>query len=49
MELTWDLYNPTSRADRLLVVAPSLGGNCSHQWAKVAELLTNDARVVFVD
>ena len=49
MDLTWDLYNPTSRANRILVVAPSLGGNCSHQWAKVAELLTNDAQVVFVD
>ena len=49
MDLTWDLYNPASRADRILVVAPSLGGNCSHQWAKVAELLTGDARVVFVD
>jgi len=49
MDLTWDLYNPASRADRILVVAPSLGGNCSHQWAKVAELLTDDARVVFVD
>lgn len=49
MELTWDIYNPASSADRVLVVAPSLGGNCSHQWAKVAELLEHDARVVFVD
>lgn len=49
MDLTWDLYNPASRAGRILVVAPSIGGNCSHQWAKVAELLTSDARVVFVD
>ena len=49
MELTWDLYNPASEADRILVLAPSLGGNCSHQWAKVAELLKKDTRVVFVD
>ncbi len=49
MELTWDLYNPASKANRILVVAPSLGGNCSHQWAKVAALLSADAYVVFVD
>lgn len=49
MELTWDTYNPSSDADRVLVVAPSLGGNCAHQWAKVADLLSERARVVFVD
>lgn len=49
MELTWDLYNPASDADRILVVAPSLGGNCAHQWAKVADLMVDRARIVFVD
>ncbi|MDO5082263.1 MAG: alpha/beta fold hydrolase [Arachnia propionica] len=49
MELTWDLYNPSSDADRILVLTPSLGGNCAHQWAKVADLLSDRARVVFVD
>lgn len=49
MELTWDVFNPTTSAKRILVVAPSLGGNAAHQWAPVAKLLVDEAIVCYVD
>lgn len=49
MKLTYDVFNPASTAERVLVVAPSLGGNATHQWTSVAEALEGQARVVFVD
>ena len=49
MELTYDVYNPASTAERVLMVGPSLGGNANHQWTRVAEALEGQARVVFVD
>ncbi|WP_297741121.1 alpha/beta fold hydrolase [uncultured Tessaracoccus sp.] len=47
MELTWHTYNPESDADRLLIVAGSLGGDTAHQWNQVAGHLAKDAVVVF--
>ena len=47
MELTWHTYNPDSDADRLLIVAGSLGGDTAHQWNQVAGHLAKDAVVVF--
>lgn len=49
MELTYDIFNPASQAERILVVGPSLGGNATHQWTLVAEALDGQARVIFVD
>ncbi|RMB58441.1 alpha/beta fold hydrolase [Tessaracoccus antarcticus] len=49
MELTYDVYDPAGTAERVLVVAPSLGGNATHQWTPVADALADEARVVFVD
>ncbi|MEO7587889.1 MAG: alpha/beta fold hydrolase [Arachnia sp.] len=49
MELTYDIYDPASTAERILVVGPSLGGDATHQWTSVAEALEGQARVVFVD
>lgn len=49
MKLTFDTYNPESSAGRILVLAPSLGGNAQHQWTAVAERLRQEARIVFVD
>lgn len=47
MELTWHVYNPASDAQRLLIVAGSLGGDTAHQWGQVAGHLAQDAVVVF--
>lgn len=49
MKLTFDTYNPGERAERILVLGPSLGGNAQHQWTAVAERLRHEARIVFVD
>ncbi|NHB85566.1 alpha/beta fold hydrolase [Tessaracoccus sp. HDW20] len=49
MELNTTIYNRTLAAERVLLVGPSLGGNATHQWTKVAAALIDDARVVFVD
>lgn len=49
MDLNWTYYNPNKPAERVLLLGPSLGGNVSHQWTKVAAELIDDARVVFVD
>ncbi len=49
MELTWDTFNPETTAERILVVAPSLGGNAQHQWTPIAQRLDDHAMVVFVD
>ncbi len=49
MELTYDVFNPASTAERVLFVGPSLGGNATHQWTPVAEALDSQARVVFID
>lgn len=49
MELTYDVFNTASTAERVLVVAPSLGGDATHQWTSVAEALDGQAQVVFVD
>ncbi len=49
MDLNWTYYNPEKPAERVLLVAPSLGGNCAHQWTQVAADLLDDARVVFID
>lgn len=49
MKLSFDTYNPGSGARRIIVLAPSLGGNAQHQWTRVAELIRDDALVVFVD
>lgn len=49
MDLKWTYYNRATPADRVLLVAPSLGGNAAHQWTKVAAELIDDTRVVFVD
>ncbi|GAB3817626.1 hypothetical protein GCM10028820_18900 [Tessaracoccus terricola] len=49
MKLTFDTYNPGERANRILLLGPSLGGNAQHQWTAVAERLRHEARIVFVD
>lgn len=49
MDLNWTYYNPDTPAERVLLLGPSLGGNASHQWTKVAAELLDDARIVFVD
>ena len=49
MELTYDVYDTASTAERVLIVGPSLGGDATHQWTAVAEALQGQARVVFVD
>ncbi len=49
MELTYDVFNPASTAERILVVGSSLGGDTTHQWTAVAEALDGQAMVVFVD
>jgi len=49
MELTYDVFNPASTAERILVVGPSLGGDATHQWTAVAEALDGQATVVFAD
>ncbi|MGV8845724.1 alpha/beta fold hydrolase [Tessaracoccus sp.] len=49
MELTYDVFNPASTAERVLIVGPSLGGDATHQWTPVAEALDDQVRVVFVD
>lgn len=49
MELTFDVYNSAEGAERIVLLAPSLGGNAQHQWTAVAERLRQDALVVFVD
>ena len=49
MELNWTTYNPQTPAERVLIVGPSLGGNVTHQWTRVAAQLIDEARVVFVD
>ncbi|MGO1383502.1 MAG: alpha/beta fold hydrolase [Arachnia sp.] len=49
MELTYDVFNPASRAERILVVGSSLGGDATHQWTAVAEALDGQATVVFAD
>ena len=49
MELNTTIYNRTPAAERVLLVGPSLGGNATHQWTKVAAALIDEARVVFVD
>ncbi len=48
MELTWHVHNPESRAERILVVGGSLGGDTAHQWGLTADHLAHDAQVVFV-
>lgn len=49
MELHSTIYNRATAAQRVLLVGPSLGGNATHQWTKVAAELIDDARVVFID
>lgn len=49
MELSWQLYNPETDAQRILILGASLGGDCAHQWGLVAAHLARDAYVVFVD
>lgn len=49
MQVTWDVLNPSSRAERILVLGPSLGGNAHHQWAPVADKLAETTTVVFVE
>ena len=49
MELTYDVFNPASTAERILVVGPSLGGDATHQWSAVAKALEGQATVVFAD
>lgn len=49
MDLNWTYYNPDTPAERVLLVGPSLGGNCAHQWSQVAAELLKEVRVVFVD
>ena len=49
MDLTYNVFNPSSTAERVLVVGPSLGGDATHQWTAVAEALGSQATVVFVD
>ncbi len=49
MELTYDVFNPASTAERILVVGPSLGGDATHQWTSVAEALDPQATVVFAN
>ncbi len=49
MELNTTIYNRNTPAERVLLVGPSLGGNATHQWTKVAAALIDDARVIFVD
>lgn len=49
MDLNWTYDNPEQPAERVLLLGPSLGGNCAHQWTKVAAELISDARIVFVD
>lgn len=49
MELTYDVFNPASRAQRVLVVGPSLGGDATHQWTAVAEALDPHATVIFAN
>ncbi len=49
MELTYDVFNAASTAERILVVGPSLGGDATHQWTAVAEALDGQATVVFAD
>ena len=49
MELHTTVYNRTTPAERVLLVGPSLGGNATHQWTKVAAELIHDVRVVFID
>ncbi len=49
MELTYEVFNPRSTAERILVVAPSLGGDATQQWTAVAEALDGQATVVLAD
>lgn len=49
MELNTQTYNRGTKVERILLVGPSLGGNCVHQWTKVAAELIDDARIIFVD
>lgn len=49
MELHTSIYNRATPADRVLLVGPSLGGNATHQWTKVAAELIDEARIVFID
>lgn len=49
MELHTSIYNPATPAKRVLLVGPSLGGNATHQWTKVAAELIDEARIVFID
>ena len=49
MELNWNYYNPDVSAERVLIVGPSLGGNVTHQWTRVAASLYHEARIVFAD
>ena len=46
MELTAQRYNPESKAERVLVLGGSLGGDTAHQWAGVASQLADDAVIV---
>lgn len=48
MELTWQMYNPESTAQRYLVLVGSLGGDTAPQWASVASQLAAHARIAFV-
>ncbi len=49
MELNTITYNRGTKAQRILLLGPSLGGNSTHQWTRVAGELIDDARIVFVD
>ncbi|HJE52580.1 MAG TPA: alpha/beta fold hydrolase [Tessaracoccus flavescens] len=49
MKLNATVFNPDALDKPILLVGPSLGGNVTHQWEHVAQLLRDDARVVFVD
>lgn len=49
MELHTSIYNQATPAKRVLLVGPSLGGNVTHQWTKVAAELIDEARIVFID
>ena len=49
MDLHTTIYNRVATDLPVLLVGPSLGGNATHQWTKVAAALIDEARVVFVD
>lgn len=49
MQLTWRQLNPQTQAEPILILGPSLGGNCEHQWATVIERLADNARLIITD